>query len=278
MPITIHSINGTKGEWKFSVPIKQKKNKTIALDYTKSYPNENVQIKVNELLYGSITSTIMFETETEYENDHIYLGKATDNKGNRLDIGNSVEVNKKINGKVREFRTIENLDQDAKFITFYPHLSLSEPFAEKNLATGTSFTLKSQRSNKAIRVNSIKHEQDQLIIDYHVLGFPENLKGEKYETLLHNLGYQFNIIDSRIELDDDWPFYIDRNHVKVLNKDTMHFQSVFDLSGEVVYEGDMVQKIDNFDLDYAILQFDFTSFLDTIELEPFTVNIPWNKE
>ncbi|WP_180350017.1 DUF4179 domain-containing protein [Bacillus sp. D386] len=280
LPLTIHSINGVDGDWRFSIPISQEKNKATAIDYTKNYPNENVQIKVNELLFGRISSTVMFETNTEYEKDEIYIWKATDHKGKELDIGNSVRFNKGIDGEVREFRrsTIGNLNQDVKTITFYPHLERSEPLAEKDLATGTSFTLESQRSNKAIRVNSIKHEQDKLIVDYQVLGFPKSLKGENYDRLLHNLGYQFNIIDPRIDLDDDWPFYIHRNHVEVLNKDTMHFQSVFDLSGEVVYEGDMVQKITNFEMDHAILQFDFNSFLDTVELEPFTVKIPQKKE
>ena len=279
LPITIHSINGTKGEWKFSVPIKQKKNKAIALDYAKSYPNENVQIKINELLFGSVSSTIMLETKTEYENDDIYIGKATDNKGNELYMDRvwvDKEKDNELNG-VQRYST-EKLDPEAKSITFYPSLGLNEPFAEKNLATGTSFTLKSQRSDKSIRVNGIKHEQDKLIIDYHVLGFPKNLKEEKYETLLHNLGYQFNIVDPRIDMDENWPFYIHRNHVKVLDKDTLHFQSVFDLSGEVVYDGDMVQKITSFEMDRAILQFDFNPFLDTVELEPFTVKIPQKKE
>lgn len=72
------------------------------------------------------------------------------------------------------------------------------------------------------------------------------------------------------DIDEDNPFppeghSISRNKLKVLDREKLHFQSVFELKGE--------EKIENFKLEDTVLGINFSMYFNSVELEPFTVKL-----
>ncbi|MEG0449212.1 MAG: hypothetical protein RR595_05090, partial [Lysinibacillus sp.] len=271
LPITIHYINGMKGEWNFDIPIKQEKGKTVVVNHLESYPNEGVSIKIKDIMIAEVSSTLEFETVSEYKQDQINFEKALDEKGNVLLHGG----NKSLISRTEEKdgyrstlrKTTSKIDEDVQSITFYPSLAIVEAPAQQLLNSST-FTLKSARSNLKIKVNSITEEDSKVTVDYQLQGFD----GDRSDILKHNLAYAFTLVDNdyvdKIDPENPYPpegHSIAKNEVKLLDKKTGHYQSVFYLNGE--------EKIEDFSLQNTVLQFDFNGFIRTKELAPFTVQL-----
>jgi hypothetical protein len=274
LPISIHNINGIKGDWNFNIPIAQEKNQTLTINHSESYPNEGIQININEIKQAKASSTLLYETVYNFKGDEIYIKKAKDEKGNVLFNNPNDTVlsqSKEDDGYHFSLRkSINKLDEDVKSITFYPSLSISEPPAQQ-LLNRSSFELESKRTNLEIKVNNITKEKNKLILDYQFLGLSNNIK-HRFDLLINNLSYQFTLIDKDFvdKIDPENPVppknhSISRNEVKLLDKNTYHFQSVFHLDGE--------DKIENFSLQNTVLQFNFYSFFGTKDLSPFTVDL-----
>jgi hypothetical protein len=143
----------------------------------------------------------------------------------------------------------------------------------QQLLNSSSFILDSKRTDLAIKVNNITKEDDKLILDYQFQGFEGEISNHRLDLLLNNLSYAFTLIDKNYvdKIDSENPVppenhSLSRNEVKLIDKKTYQFQSVFHLNGE--------NKIENFSLQDTVLQFDFSSFIKTKELAPFTVDLP----
>lgn len=276
LPLTIHYINSMKGDWKFDIPISQKKFKTVSIQQEKNYPEEGVKIGLKEISIAKASSTLVYETTTEYKDDWIYFFKGVDNKGHVYHFDNHTIIaeSKENDGYHKTLRKRMNkLEVGATSLTIYPELSIEDPLVQRQLDT-SSFTLKSKRTDLAIKVNSVKQDGDKLILDYHFLGQPKNLSKGKLEIFTHNLGYAFTLVDKDYlgQMDSGFPpqnHGMKRNKVTLLDKNTAHFQSVFDLSGE--------RKIENFKLENTVLLFNFSSFIGMKKLAPFTIEIPKSK-
>jgi hypothetical protein len=279
LPITVHYINGIEGEWTFNVPITQGHSTQLALDHVQQYENEGVAIKLKELKQSKASSSITFETITSFEGDNIELYKAEDENGKVLfHYANDTLLagSKEDDGYHQTFRkTVDQIAEGTQAITFYPALTIADPTVQQRLDQ-PSFTLESERSDLAIKVNKVKQEGDKLILDYEFQGLEENLSNHKFELVHHNLSYAFNLVDKDFvdKIDPENPVppeghSISRNEVKVIDKENLKFQSVFDLKGEEKYE--------NFTLEDTVLQMDFYSFIGNKELAPFTVELPSQK-
>ncbi|WP_059172319.1 DUF4179 domain-containing protein [Bacillus sp. FJAT-27445] len=275
LPITIHTINGIKGEWKFDIPIKQEENITFVINQEQGYPEEEVKIKIKEILTAKASSSIIYETVEKYKGDDINFVKAVDNKGKVYRFGNetSLEESKREDGYHSTIRReMTELNADVTSLTFYPTLSAADPRVQQ-LLDSKSFTLKSTRFNLGMQVNDITQKGSKLIIDYQLKGLPKNLSKGKLETINHNLEYLIWLVDkeylTEINPENPWPpknHGIPFNKVKMIDKATAHFQSTFDLSGE--------ERIENFKLENTMLLFDFSSFVPAKELKPITVELP----
>jgi hypothetical protein len=276
LPITIHNINGIKGSWNFNIPITQEKNKMLVINHSKTYQNEGIQINVNEVNLAQASSTIVFEIVSNYKDDQIDFYKAIDDKGNELfnyENNTKLSYSKDEDGYHLTLRKkMKNVDKDAHSITFYPFKKISDPPVQKLLNT-SSFILKSERTELEIKVNSVTEEGNKLILDYQFRGLPGDLSTDHFDILVNNLSYSFNLIDEDFfdKINPENPILpknhsISRNDLKLLDKETYHFQSIFHLNGE--------NKIENFSLQDTLLQFDFTNFIETKELEPFTIYLP----
>jgi hypothetical protein len=275
LPITIHNINGIKGEWNFNIPIQQEKNSILALNHEKGYPDDEVKILIKEILTAKASSSLVYETVEKYKGDDIIISKAVDDKGNVYRFGNQtvLEDSEQEDGYHSTVRTeMSKLNSSATSLTFYPHLSIAVPKVEQ-LLDKKSFTLKSQRLNVGLQVNEVTQKGEKLVVDYQFTGLPKNLSHHKLDIINHNLEYAFWLVDekyiSKIDPENPWP---PKNHgtpfnkVKMIDKATAHYQSTFDLNGD--------EKIKNFKLENTILLFDFSTFVSSEDLKPFTVDLP----
>ncbi|MDQ0232598.1 DUF4179 domain-containing protein [Metabacillus malikii] len=275
LPITIHNINGIEGEWNFNIPIQQKKIITLTTNHEEKYPEEEVRINIKEIQTAKATSTLIYETVGKYKGDDIIISKAVDDKGNVYQFGNRTELEDSAqeDGYHRTVRTeMTKLNSSATSLTFYPYLNIAVPKGER-LLDEKSFSIKSEREDFGLQVNNVTQAGEQLVIDYQITGLSNNLSQKRLETIHHNLEYAFWLVDdkykSKIYPENPWPpknHGIPFNKVKMIDKATAHYQSTFDLNGE--------EKIENFKLENTILLFNFSTFVSTKELKPFTVDLP----
>ncbi|MGG4266202.1 DUF4179 domain-containing protein [Peribacillus simplex] len=278
LPITIHNINGIKGEWNFDIPIKQEKNRTLAINQEQGYPEDEMKIRIKEILTAKASSSLIYETVEKYKGDDIYI-KVVDNKGKVYKFGDEtlLDESEQEDGYHSTMRReMTKLNSDITSLTFYPQLSAADPKVQQ-LLNIKSFTLKSTRSNLSLQVNDVTQKGEKLVIDYQLIGLPKNLSKGKLEIINDNLKYLFWLVDKEYltKIDPENP-YTPKNHgipfneVKMIDKATAHFQSTFDLNGE--------ERIENFKLENTMLLFDFSSLAPTKELKPFTVVLPVGNE
>ena len=279
LPITIHNINGIKGEWNFDIPIQQEKNSTLLIDQEQGYPDDDFKIRIKEVLTARASSSLIYETVEKYKDDEIYILKAIDNKGKvyRFGNGTSLEEAALEDGYHSTARTkMTKLNSNTTSLTFYPQLSVADPKVQQ-LLDKKSFTLESKRLSLGLQVNDVTQKGEKLVIDYQLTGLPKNLSKGKLEIIYHNLKYLFWLVDKeyliKIDPENSWPpknHGIHLNKVKMIDKETAHFQSTFDLNGE--------DRIENFKLENTMLLFDFSNLVPAKGLKPFTVVLPVGNE
>lgn len=274
LPITIHSINGIKGEWKFNIPIQQEKYRTDLLIKNKNYPKYNLKINTNKILTGKATSSLIYQTEKIYKNDDIYIMKAVDNNQNIYHFENGTTLFEKMKGNISHSTIRVGMDKlraDSTKLTFYPQLTISEPYVNHQFADHP-FMIKSKRSKLAMKVQQIRRVNNQIIIDYHLMGFRGKLNKHRLDIIANNLQYSFRLIDNRY-LNGKEDAYspgltnhsVSHNKVKIIDGKTISYQSTFNIAGE--------EKIENFNFKNTILQFDFTSFISAKNLAPITATL-----
>jgi Domain of unknown function (DUF4179)/Family of unknown function (DUF5643) len=275
LPVTIHNINGIKGEWNFDIPITQEKNSTVAIDQGQEYPDKGSSIRIKEILTAKESSSLVYEISPKYKGDDIRISKAVDDKGNVYRFGNQtiLEDSEQEEGYHRTVRTeMTKLNPDITSLTFYPQIDITAP-KEEQLLDKKAFTLKSERLGLGLKVNDVVQQGNQLVVDYQLTGLPGDLSEHKQDVIDHNLEYAFWLVDKKYvsKIDPDNPFPpknhgLTLNKVKMIDQATAHYQSTFNLNGK--------EKIQDFNLEETVLQFEFSSFVSSEELEPFTVELP----
>ncbi|MDM5297154.1 DUF4179 domain-containing protein [Bacillus pumilus] len=264
LPITIHDINGIKGEWNFKIPLQQGKNRTLALNHEKTYKDDDVSIHLKEMMTAKASSSLVYETVKKFNGDGIHFLKAVDNNGFVYRFGNELdyENTKQEDGYARTVRTdMTKLHPNTTSLTFYPRLSIADPTVEQRLDQ-TSFTLKSKRLNLGLQVNHVSQNGEKLVIDYQLTGLSKN---ESQDLVVHNLEYAFLLVDEKHRKVPDYQS-ISMNKVKTMDKGAAHYQSTFELNGK--------EKIEHFKLENTVLLFNFSSFVPAKDLKPFTVLLP----
>ncbi|MFB1050002.1 DUF4179 domain-containing protein [Paraliobacillus sp. JSM ZJ581] len=264
LPITIHAINNIKGSWNFNIPITQEVNQVLAINQLKEFPNDQIKINIHEINQAQASSTIVFETVSAYKDDHIDFYKAIDNKGNELfNYENSTRISSSKSGDGYHLtlrKNMESIDKGAESITLYPYMEITELPVQKLLNVST-FEMKSKRTALSIKVKNIIKEENKVIIDFQFQGLSKKWREDHhFNILLNNLSYSFKLIDNDISNS-----LVSRSKVKILDKDTNDFQSIFVLENN---------QVENFSLQKTILEFDFTGFIDIKTLEPFTLYLP----
>lgn len=274
LPISIHSINGIKGEWNFNIPIQQENLRELAIHQEFNYPDDGIKINMDEILDAKASSSIIYQMVKKYKDDDLYIKKAVDDQGNVYRFGNGTALSEspkedRYQSTIR--REMTKLKADISSITFYPQLSVADPLVQQRL-DHKSFVLKSKRSSLMLQVNNVKKDGRKLFIDYQFLGLNKTLSKHQLALFKNNLEYAFMLVDQKYlnKMNLENPVgpenhSISQNEVKIIDAKTAHFQSEFNLDGE--------QKIKSFKVKNTMLQFDFSSFIGVKELAPFTVEL-----
>ncbi|WP_075980172.1 DUF4179 domain-containing protein [Bacillus massilinigeriensis] len=279
LPITIHYINGIKGEWNFDIPIQQEKNSSLAIDQEQEYPKEEVKIRIKEILNAKASSSLIYETVQKYKSDDIHFSKAIDENGKVYRFGNGTILEESVqeDGYHRTIRTdMTKLNSTITSLTFFQTINVADPKVEQ-LLNKTSFTFNSKRLGLDMQVNDITRKGNKLVIDYQFTGLSKRLSRQQLGVFENNLQYELLLVDKDYigEIDPKNPVSpenhsIHLNMVKTINKKIARFQSTFDLDGE--------EKIKNFKLENTIFQFNFSNFVPAKDLKPFTVELPKEEE
>ena len=271
LPITIHSINGIQGEWRFNIPIEQRDYDRIPVNHSETYEDRSWVIETKEIINAQETGALIYQTSSTKQMDRVEIYKAVDNQGNELfRYNNETVLSEEIGNQLNRILRVpmNKVGGNIESITFYPQVTIGEPEVGGEISK-QNLLLKSTRSELAIKIDKVIEEGNKLILDYTLQGWPEKISNHDWEILVNNLAYSFTIIDKDYTDDEDFPFVeghsLNRNTVKVIDKDQLQFQSEFSLTRE--------QDIQNFHLEKTKVLFDFNSYLKRVELEPFTVKL-----
>jgi hypothetical protein len=241
LPLTFTSITGVKGKWQFDIPVTQVPSQTIsAKEQMISAIETDHAIQIESVTKGKATTFINYKTTlpAEGENDEINI-TVFDNLGNRLSKSSAdVLATEQHNGVVvndtRELFT-SKISEDAQYLTIQPELRKDEQQTISSLDQSAPFTVESSRFDYKIKVNSIKQDKNQIIIDYHVQNISS---GALRDDIIQNFADFITLIKSEnIRKDDNGQ--LDMNHIigdqirstqtTALDKN-YHFQSVYTLS------------------------------------------------
>ncbi|MEI5909542.1 DUF4179 domain-containing protein [Bacillus spongiae] len=264
VPLTIHYVNGVRGEWKFDIPIKQIQE-SVTLNHTETYKEEEIQIRINKLNTSSETDNLEYEIISKHGDDVSFADSG---------VSKSLSQSRSEEGYYTIYRTeFPNIENDVEFLTMYPILKINEPPVEKRL-TESSFLLEGERTPYSVKVNDIKEENNQVIMDYQIIGFEKKISEDEFERLTNNLvSYDiFQLIHHDYlnvfnPANPNPDYYIYSNTVTVVDKASLQFQSIFQLDDKETFE--------NFSLEKAVLRTNlFDHLVEEKELEPFTVQIP----
>ncbi|USK92873.1 DUF4179 domain-containing protein [Rossellomorea marisflavi] len=274
LPVTIHSINGVKGEWTFDVPLQQEEITRTALDQSHESKQDGVSFHLKEILTGKASSSLVYETVQKYKDDDVRIKKARDEDGKVYGFGNPTVLSEsqEEDGYHRTLRVEMTKPASAiDSLTFYPQVDVADPKVEQ-LLDQDRFTLESDRLGMKLKVNNVAEHGDQVVMDYQLLGLPADMSEDRLELLENNLQYELLLVDQdyldKIDPDNPVPpkhHSIRKNTVKMIDGETAHFQSTFELDGEEPFK--------DFTLENTVLQFDFSSFVSAKELKPFDIYV-----
>ncbi|SNZ03178.1 protein of unknown function [Terribacillus aidingensis] len=241
LPLTFTSITGVKGKWKFDIPVTQIPSQTIAAkEKIISAHETNYAIEIESVTKGKATTFLNYKTTkpADGENDEINI-TVFDNLGNRLSKSHAeVLATEQHNGVLlhdtRELFT-SKISEDAQYLTIQPELRKDEQQTVSSLDQSAPFTVESSRFDYKIKVNSIEHDKNQIIIDYHV----QNINSaELRDDIIQNFADFIMLIKSENIIEDD-DGQLDMNHIisdqirstkTTAVDENYHFQSVFTLS------------------------------------------------
>jgi hypothetical protein len=265
LPLTITSINSTKGTWKFDIPINQLDSRKVNLQQSVSSDDNQHEFKLETITIGKESAAIDYKAihSLAGENDVMRIDKVTDEHGKEiLLLASGIEFgrNKMGNSIESEGRSIiEKIPDQAKFLMIYPFLGETEPAVIHPLDDKSPFEMHSTRSNAKLTVNHIQHNKSQLIVQYTL----DNTDSANREIV----GEGMNLIDSSLIGKDIVPIghIIKGSTVKVLNSDKLQFQATFKLDGEY--------GAPNFSLEGYSLEVPLAFLLPEKKLPPIKINL-----
>jgi hypothetical protein len=172
LPLTLTSINQTKGTWNFNIPISQLPNKKINVGKVVSTGDKEQVLNLETITVGKETVALDYKAVYSLigKEDLMRIDKVTDDKGKeirllvsgnefgRKEVGNTIESD--------ERSLFEKIPDDAKFIMVYPYVRETEPTNLHPLSGKTAFEVQSARYGCKLKVEKI--EQNNLTINREI--------------------------------------------------------------------------------------------------------------
>jgi hypothetical protein len=271
LPLTFTSVTGTKGVWKFDVPVEQIASETIYSDANGE--QDDYSLTMESVVKGKATTLINYQTTFPLEGaeDDIRI-TVFDNEGNRLTKNHPEVLSTKENvGLVeKEIRELfsSKINEKAKFLTLQPEIIRYEEDTVATLGQSTPIIVESDRFDYSIKVNSVKQKGNKLILDYDIQNVDTDVIRE---DIIDNFAEFIMLINTediqrdnqgKLNMGDMLEDRVRSTSVKVLGNGPFHYQSTFTIA----------EKIDV--SDYSItVPFGTLSANSPIKMEPIKVNL-----
>ncbi|WP_203289980.1 DUF4179 domain-containing protein [Metabacillus sp. cB07] len=167
LPLTFTSIAGEKGDWKFEVPLKRIEPKVLAVNGVSKSGSESVTIQT--VAKGKTTTVIEYKTILSNEYDQLSF-KIKDAGGKeQFPVSSQVIRSEKKAGMiVTDWRVLytDDLLKNEDVLTVLPVIERDESPTMAKLSP--ALVVESSRFGYQLRVEQVKRDGDQLIVDYHL--------------------------------------------------------------------------------------------------------------
>ncbi|MGD6793186.1 DUF4179 domain-containing protein [Metabacillus indicus] len=167
LPVTFTSIAGEKGNWRFDVPLKRIEPEVLAVNGVSKSGSESVTIQT--VAKGKATTVIEYKTVLSNEYDHLSF-KIKDAGGKeQFPVSSEVIRSEKKDGMiVKDLRVLytDDLLKNEDVLTVLPVIERDESPAMAKLSP--SLVVESRRFGYQLRVEQVKRDADQLIVDYQL--------------------------------------------------------------------------------------------------------------
>lgn len=276
LPLTFTSITGVDGNWKFDIPVKQLPSDTVAVSGESTLKDDrDYSIQVDSIKKGKATTLLSYKTSfpAAGEKDEINL-TVYDKEGKQLskshtDVLTMKQNNDTITKNIRELFT-SRLNESATSLIIQPEIRKNEEETVTSLKKNSPFIVASERFDYKIKVNQIKQNGNQLIIDYKLLNvdtkefkkdiiqnFTNFIKLIKTDTIIKDKNGELNI-NKMLE------HQIHSIETKEINFDHLHFQTRFN-----------IENPDKFNIkDYSLMvPFGTLSSNKPIKMEPIEIEV-----
>ncbi|MEM5017602.1 DUF4179 domain-containing protein [Metabacillus indicus] len=220
LPLTFTSIAGEKGDWKFEVPLKRIEPKVLAVNGVSKSGSESVTVQT--VAKGKATTVIEYKTVLSNEYDN--LSFEIEDAGGKRQFAVSSEVihsEKKAGMIVTDWRVLYTDDfiKNTDELTLLPVIDRDEPPAIAKLSP--SLVVESSRFGYQLRVEQVKRDGDQLIVDYHL----SNASGEvSKKDVLQNFAEGVSISNTETPMNGKISIAADQKELR--------FQSVYAIPSE----------------------------------------------
>ncbi|MGX1194492.1 DUF4179 domain-containing protein [Metabacillus sp. SLBN-84] len=220
LPVTFTSIAGKKGDWRFDIPLKRIEPEVLAVNRVSKSGSESVTIQ--SVAKGKATTVIEYKTVLSNEYDHLSF-KIEDAGGKELfPVSSEVIRSEKKDGMtVTDWRVLytDDLLKNTDVLTVLPVIERDEPPASAKLSP--SLVVESSRFGYQLRVEQMKKDGDQLIVDYHLA----NASGEKFKKdVFYNFAEGVSIGNTET--------LINGKISKAADQKELRFQSVYEIPSE----------------------------------------------
>ncbi|QBP41013.1 DUF4179 domain-containing protein [Paenisporosarcina antarctica] len=267
LPFTLTSITGIKGNWKFDIPLEQIPLETINSDAESIFNGQDNSLKMESVVKGKATTLLNYKTTFPLvgEDDDIRI-TVFDNEGNRLSKNHAdVLVTEQDGGlAIKEVRELfsSKINEEAKFLIVQPEIIRNEEDTFKSLNQKTPFMVESNRFDYKIRINSLKQNGNQLILDYNVQNV--NTDAIRKDSIQNFANFIMLIKSEDIQRRKMLEYEIRSNQAEVMADGSLHYQSIFN-----------IENLDKFDYrDYSLtVPFGILSANEPIKMNQIIVDL-----
>lgn len=273
LPVTITSINGIRGKWRFDIPVAKLPYKTLHITKNNAQSSQGHKLAVKAVILGKESTAIDYEVSNseEHPNDRTSIMKVTDDKGNeisRISGGQWTTDSKKTGSRVHheERLILEKVNKGTKYLTIEAGYSMAD--SEKTLPlTKMPAVLSADRHDFQIAVDQVKKNGSKLAVDYHL----KHVDRSKIDIdSMQNFLETMSLVDSAYKGFDEAPrgHSVKGNFTKVLDPEKLRFRSDFTLDGEF---GAKNFSLDQYSLD---VEFGYLSTFYSTPFKPIKVQLP----
>lgn len=264
-PLEFKRIGEKEGVWKFDIPINQLPFETITINEERKNVDAGVKVHFDSIIEGKASTAINYTATFPSEGKHDQVSlEIFDDQGKVIPLlsdGIDLETNHlddQINVKGRTIIP-QSLHGITSYIEIHPKVAVYEKDQFVPLNQNMPIELNATRQNLSVIIENLTLKDDKFIVDFQVNnGNQRNLDSQYFKNFANN--DVLLVKESKKEVYEE-PI---KHSIQVLNKDDLHFRSIFDISTETGFNQD----------DYVVrINLNSLSSNMPVELEPVKIDL-----